>query len=107
MTFCYYIVSQTQTQTGTLSCWLSGKERLKYFVQNFLRNTIAIVLHFDLDLPIFFFCSYCNRWIITVLVLFLLFINHIKCIIDQVQNDSSNILWYNIYFSNVIIKISF
>ena len=70
-------------------------------------NTIAIILNLYLDPAIFFFCGYGNHRVITIRVLLLFFGDGIKCIVDQIENHTANILRNDIYFSNAIIKISF
>src|SRR5687767_15954965 len=107
MPFRNNIISQRQTQPCSLPGWLGCKEWLKYFIQYFLRNAIAIVLHFDLYLTTIFFCAHGNNWFIPVSVYFLFFSNCIKCIIDQVEYYPANILGNDVYFLNAIIKFGF
>src|ERR1700688_3004065 len=41
----YNIITQTQTQSSSLPSWFCCKEWLKDFVNHFLRDAVAIVLH--------------------------------------------------------------
>src|SRR5687768_12048652 len=107
----YDIISQTQTQTCSLPCWLCSKKRLKYFIQYLLWDTWSVILYSYFNPTINFFCTHPNsRFMLMVWVFEPPFGGQggcIKCIIDQIQDHSSNILRNNIYATNAIVKISF
>ena len=60
--FCFYfqfstmplgndVITQAQSQAGSLPGGFGGKEGLKYFIQYFLRNTTPIIRNFYLNSP--------------------------------------------------------
>src|SRR5882672_3530585 len=101
--FCYYlqftsmrlndIVTQTQPKTRSLTCWFGGKEGLENFVQSAFRDSHAVVLNGNMNLVAHFFCADPNGGL-EVLSRLDFFLRHrIKCISNQIQNDTTHILW--------------
>src|ERR1043165_628490 len=86
---------------------LCGEEWLEYLIDNFLRNSIAIVSNGNGYELAGFFCAYQDCWLKTFSKLRFLFGNGVECIVVQIKQYPSNILWYNIYFSYRIIKVCF
>src|SRR5687767_10807863 len=107
----YDIISQTQTQTCSLPCWLCSKKRLKYFLQYYLRDTWSVILYSYFNPTINFFCTHPNsRFMLIVWVFEPPFGGQggrIKCIVDQVEDHSAYFLRHNIYLTNIVIKFSF
>src|SRR5262249_14346366 len=99
------IITQTQTQSGSLSCRFGCKEWLKNFVQDFLRNTWSIITNLNDNVSISLFCGYHYNRIKCSIQFLLLFIYGVKSIIEKIQQNSSHILRHNIYLSNRCVKI--
>src|SRR6187551_2231469 len=107
MCFCYNIVAHTESETGSLSGRFGGEKWLVNFIENRLRNSIAVIAY-----PDFYFCTdpfrtyrYCRLVVCTTLLL--PFIYGIEGIGNQIQNYTPHILSYNIKCADALIKISF
>src|SRR5262245_4393757 len=103
-----YVIGQAQAQSGSLSCWLGGKVRLKYFPYHFWRNTITVVRHLNFDLTIVSCRAHADGWDKTAVCRRYGFGGRgIKSIIDQIKDYPAQVLRNHIYLSNVMIEISF
>src|SRR5262245_6910115 len=58
------VITQTQSQSGSVACWFGSEERLKNLIQYFLRNAISIVFDSDLQPSICPFGADNDRWLV-------------------------------------------
>ena len=108
------IITQTQSQSRSLPGWFGGEKGLEYFFNHRCRNPSAVIADADNNLspnpsPRERREQCCNRdrWLIISFPPGISFIHRKKSIVDQVQNNPPQVLWYYIYFSDRFVKDSF
>src|SRR5262245_20591383 len=109
---CFYnIITQTQSQTRTLSRRPRCKERLEDFVSYIIGDSDSIILYRYLGPPLSprwgdsLASSHDHRGLIFVSQGFFLFIHCVECIVDQIEQYSSKFLRDDIQFTNIIVEI--
>ena len=84
------IITQTQTspvpETGRLGC---EEERLKYRINDVLRNAVAIISHADLYFAIYLFSGNGDCWFITCGLGLCFFVHCVKCIVVRLSSTPS------------------
>ena len=111
----YNIITQTQTQTCSLSGWFCSEKWLKYFIYYILWYPVSIITNGNDYMIPFFLSTSPKCWLIRIRNRLFFFIYDtsvslsacIKAIVINVQKYSPDILWNNIYLFNCFIKVCF
>src|SRR6516162_9646020 len=98
------IVAQAESQSRSLTCWFGSEKRLKDLIEILFRNSIAVISYDNLYSSLNFLSAYGYLRRISVALHLFSFKNSVKCIIVQVQEQSSDFLRNDIQSFDGFIK---